>query len=323
MIHGFGSRHPYRCRWLAGLAAALAVSWGCQKQTVVTPPPSAGGTVYCTADGTLGPVQPVQSHRSYCIKSDAAGVTYQPDVPGRYTFVVMDDRGEALKDFAVVHEKIMHVIVVRQDLAEFQHIHPEFNRTTGAFTLADLTLPSDGPYRLFADFTPSGSPRDPHGNQLPVTIHEDLAGGDLSQYTAQPLTDITWQKTVAGYTVDLSVTSQPIQAFDEVRLSFAIRRDGVAVTDTERYLGARGHAVILSEGKLDFLHTHPREETGASNRIEFDVTFPRDGQYKVFMQFQHQGQVITSDFVLTVTPGPSDQDNTRQPSAGHPARPEQ
>lgn len=308
---------------MVGFIGVLTITACARRPLGNTTIASPTANVYCSTDGRLGPVPPIQSHRSYCIASDTAGKTYQPGTPASYTFSMIDDRGEALKDFAVVHEKIMHVIVVRQDLAEFQHIHPEFNRTTGVFTLADLTLPSDGPYRLLADFTPADSPRDPHGNQLPVTIHDDLAVGDLKQYTAQPLSEVVTQKTFAGYTVDLSVTPQPLQAGQEATLSFALRRDGIGVTDIERYLGARGHAVILREGELDFLHTHPREETGASNRIEFDVTFPRDGQYKVFMQFQYAGQVITSDFVLIVTPGPSDQGNARQPSAGHPARPEQ
>ena len=57
----------------------------------------------------------------------------------------------------IVHEKIMHFIVIRKDLANFQHVHPDFNSSTGEFTLSNLTLPSDGEYRLFADFTPTAS----------------------------------------------------------------------------------------------------------------------------------------------------------------------
>ena len=80
-------------------------------------------------------------------------------------------------------------------------------------------------------------------------------------------------------------------------------RAGEPVADLQEYLGARGHVVVLREGTLDFIHAHPLEGAAASERVDFAVTFPREGTYKLFSQFQHDDRVLTSGFVASVAPG--------------------
>ena len=130
--------------------------------------------VYCSSEGKLSNIQSIQSHRSYCIRSGAPTTSYLPGMPSRFTYSVVDDEGNTLKDFDTVHEKIMHFIVVRKDLTNFQHLHPDFNKVTGEFTLSNLTFPSDGEYRLFADFTPTSSQMGSGSTKLPVTISQDI-----------------------------------------------------------------------------------------------------------------------------------------------------
>ena len=87
-------------------------------------------TVYCQPDGTLSKTQSIQSHRSYCMVSNASVTAFSPSTPAIYSFSILDDQGNTLKDFAITHTKPMHVIVVRKDLSHFQHLHPEFNQET-------------------------------------------------------------------------------------------------------------------------------------------------------------------------------------------------
>jgi len=54
-----------------------------------------------------------------------------------------------------VHERPVHLIVVSEDLAEFDHIHPEVSEQ-GAW-LAPHTFAHGGRYRLYAEFTLPGS----------------------------------------------------------------------------------------------------------------------------------------------------------------------
>jgi hypothetical protein len=98
------------------------------------------------------------------------------------------------------------------------------------------------------------------------------------------------------------MTPSPPQVGDETQLAFTVSKDGIPVTDLEPYLGAGGHCVLLSEDTRGYLHSHPLRTSGArfGPTIVFHTLFPRRGRYKVWAQFQHQGRLLTADFVLNV-----------------------
>lgn len=194
-----------------------------------------GDTVYCLPDGTLSKKQPIQSHHSYCIISNASVTTFLPNTPTTYSFSILDDQASILKDFAITHTKPMHVIVVRKDLSHFQHLHPEFNNQTGEFTLHDLTLPGSGDYRIFADFAAGNGPDKQGMMSLPITLSDDIT--ILGEYASKTLGTEERTKTVDGYTVALSTDQAPISG-KEIQLSFNLKKDGKSVTDLEEYLGA-------------------------------------------------------------------------------------
>ena len=90
------------------------------------------------------------------------------------------------------------------------------------------------------------------------------------------------------------------------------------VKDLETYLGALGHAVVLREGTLDFIHAHPVEDAAKpqNGKVNFMVYFPEAGKYKVFTQFQRAGKVITIEFVVTVAEGAAVKDDNATPEHG-------
>ncbi len=286
------------------IGAGLFVTRGRAPSSVET----TGGR-YCSAAGIFTNIKPIQSHRSYCLRSDSNGKTYSVNTPiypersrrNEYSFSVVDDRGDTLKNFAITHTKPMHVIVVRKDLQYFQHIHPEFNQATGVFIFKDLTFPADGVYRIFADFAPGGGQQHAMGMSLPVTISEDVSVGAGSQYIVKPLGSEEKVKTFNGYRISLS-SDQPLVAGREVMLMFNLRQDGRPITDLQQYLGALGHSIILREDSLDFIHAHPMEDSNRpqTGEVGFMVNFPESGRYKIFTQFQRGGKVFTTDFVVAV-----------------------
>ena len=258
--------------------------------------------VYCSQDGTLTTTKTIQSHRSYCLKSNAISLSLLPNAPVTYTFSIIDDQGNVLKDLQTEHEKLLHLIVVRKDLNQFQHVHPDFNSTTGEFTLSNLTFPTAGDYRIFADYTPVGSQMGPDGMPLNVVSHEDVTVA--GSYTPQPLGSANQTQTVDGYVVTLTSTPKNIVSGMDV-LAFAITKNGKPITDLQDYLGALGHSVILKDGSLDYIHTHALETPTATQNgtITFHVEFPTAGNYKAFVQFQDQGKVTTANFVIPVAQG--------------------
>ena len=260
--------------------------------------------VYCTTDGTLSDTMPIQSHRSYCVKSESNSKTYAVNTPSEFSFTIVDDQGNTLKNFAITHTKPMHVIVARKDLKYFQHVHPEFNQASGVFMFKDLTFPADGVYRIFADFAPSVGVKDSSGMVLPVTISEDVTVGSGTNYAPEGLGSEDKTKSFDNYQVTLS-SDKALVSGKEAKLSFNIKQGGKPITDLEEYLGALGHAVILRESNLDFIHAHPLEGVSApqTGEVGFMVDFPEAGRYKIFTQFQRAGKVFTTNFVLSVAPG--------------------
>jgi hypothetical protein len=67
------------------------------------------------------------------------------------------------------------------------------------------------------------------------------------------------------------------------------------------WLGAWGHLLSASADLLDLVHVHPAWDP-YQNQIQFNVIFPRPGQYTLWAQFQRNGQVNTARFDLTASP---------------------
>jgi hypothetical protein len=200
----------------------------------------------------------------------------------------------------------MHFMVVRSDLAVFQHLHPSFDPRTGEFSLAELSFPVAGEYRIIADFAPPANPAEPGGGSGGVTAYADVRVGDPAAFHPIPLSQGSRSTTVDGYDVRLVADSEPITARSMQTLTFEIRRDGGLLADLDSYLGALGHVVMLRERDLLYIHTHPApEQTMApqTGRLPFHVSFPAPGRYKAFFQFQHAGTVRTAAFVFDVAPG--------------------
>ncbi len=246
-----------------------------------------------TAETGDNPV--IQSHRSYQIEV-ISDTTIKLNEPTTFTYKIKNDKGEMLKNYEVAHEKIMHFIVIRKDLQNFQHLHPNFNKQTGEFTV-DITFPNDGPYRVFPDFTPI----EDNPQKLPVTVYHDIDVGDINRYKAQPvIPDIQPKKIVGEYQITYNFPAE-VMMRNEINYNLSIEKNSQPVKDLENYLGALGHSVILKEGSLDFIHTHAEEGNASRGpEIKFSTSFPEDGIYKIFTQFQHQGKVVTTGFIIKV-----------------------
>lgn len=246
--------------------------------------------------------------KTYLIQSDSKGKTYSVDKMNEYSFSIIDSNGQVVKDFVVTHTKLMHVIVVRKDLAYFQHLHPEFNQETGQFKFTNLLFPTDGEYRIFADFALNGSKKDEMGMPSSMTLSEDVVAGSMKKYNTKSIGSEETTKTFDGYSMNLRTHGIPVSGKENM-LMFSISKNGKPVTNLEPYLGALGHSVILRENTLDFIHVHPMQDVKSkqTGEIDFMVDFLEAGKYKVFTQFQVASKVITSDFVVTVS---SDSNNS-------------
>jgi hypothetical protein len=196
-------------------------------------------------------------------------------------FRIASGDGATVRDFDVEHERRMHLIVARRDLTGFQHLHPE-QAQDGSWSV-DVRLADAGSYRLFADFARGGE-----NHTLAADLRVDGAA-DLRPLPAPSAT----ARSDGGY--DVRLDGGDAHPGEETELEFTVTRDGAPVT-TEPYLGAGGHLVALREGDLAFLHVHPADDRAA----RFEVTFPTEGRYRLFLQFKHDGRVNTVAFTQEV-----------------------
>jgi len=211
--------------------------------------------------------------------------------PGRQRlgFTVTGPDGAPVTSYDVVHDKRLHLIVVRRDLTGFQHVHPTLDPSTGVWT-TDVRL-TPGVWRVIADFTPAGG--------QPLTLGQDLSVP--GRFAPRPLGPERRTATVDGYTVTLA---GDLVAGREARVVLTVTRGGRPVTDLQPYLGSYGHLVALRAGDLGYLHVHPDGEPGevpAGPDVVFHAEVPSTGSYRLFLDFRHGGSVHSAPFTVHVT----------------------
>ena len=209
-------------------------------------------------------------------------------------FQILDESGEPVTSYDVQHEKQLHLIAVRRDLAEYRHVHPRLDANTGRWTVP-IGLDA-GAWRLYADFVPAdGEPT--------VAEAELMVAG---QFDPKELGPDTTTSRVDGYEVHLER-----DAASSV-VTFHITRDGAEVTDLQPYLGAYGHLVAIRTDDLSYLHVHP-EEGAPGPEVGFHAELGEAGRYRLFLDFKHGGRVHTADFTISAGPAGTDEHDHPEP----------
>lgn len=202
-----------------------------------------------------------------------------------------------------VHTKLLHLILVSQDLSEFLHVHPDY-QGDGVFVLNDLTLPSDDNYTVFADFTPT--------NHVQKVVRLEISRPDAATITSD-LAVSAPEFTVGPLKITVDVPDN-LSAGIEQSLVFHVTNaeTGEEISTLDEYLGAAGHLVIIDHTGETYLHTHPADHDMDAMEgmemaahygpdLEFNTNFPATGLYKMWLQVQYEGEVYTAPFVVDVT----------------------
>jgi hypothetical protein len=215
------------------------------------------------------------------------GARFQRGEPGQLRFAIEGADGRPVTGFEELHERRLHLILVRRDGTGFRHLRPEMD-ADGTWA-TPVRFAESGVYRAFADFSVDGE-------QETLAADVFVSGG---AFEAAPLPPPSPLAATEGYEVRLDA-GKPI-AGERSELRFAVSRGGAEVDDLVPYLGAQGHLVALREGDLAFLHVHPEEgHENAPGEIAFEATFPTAGRYRLYLQFRHGGAVHTAELTLAV-----------------------
>ena len=255
-----------------------------------------------------------------------SGKTYSSSGPTMLHFAI-EQNGKSFKGFQIDSTKLMHLIVVRKDRSNFQHVHPEYDSSTGMFMMSNFTFPTDGDYSVFANFAPTDAKKDMMGMLETEAPYVDVKVGNTSKVASQPLGADKLTSTANGITTAITMppggdsagssTQMPsFYAGTDGTVNIDVTKNGTSFTNLQEYLGSLGHMVVLGPN-LEFIHAHPMlgDVSNQTGYIPFMITFPTSGQYKLYLQTQADNIVNTTDFNVTVNEVPrssSGADNSMQ-----------
>lgn len=210
---------------------------------------------------------------------------------GEVSFRILDKAGKPLTDYTPEQTKLLHLYVVRDDLAQFRHVHPELGSDGTWRGRLDLGVP--GPWRVVVEFIPKGAER-------PVVLGTTLRVAGAWKPEPVPEGD------TAG-TSDDGVVKVELLNEGEVSTNGRLR---VAITSTDgepltlgSYLGATAHLTGFAVGTRGFVHVHPLgapEVTDDGTVLTFHTTFEKPGSYRMFVQVRVDGMLHQVAVTATV-----------------------
>lgn len=277
---------------LAGLALATALA-GCSAEDpegdpdrlVVTP----------VTDGATSGLSP----HGDGTRASVAGYTMEDtrlpgaNRTGEVSFRIVDEAGRAVTDYTPEQTKLLHLYVVRDDLGQFRHVHPELDDDGTWRGRVDLGSP--GWWRVVAEFIPEGSDR-------PVVLGTSLRIAGPWQPQAVPVGE-------AAATGDDGVVQVRLLGRAAVgsngRLRIAVTTPRGEPLQLGSYLGATAHLTGFAVGTGGFVHVHPLgapEVTDDGTVLTFHTSFTDPGDYRIFVQARVDGLLHQVAVTATVDP---------------------
>ena len=227
----------------------------------------------------LGRAQEVGTHSRHKVSSLNVGLhteprTVQAGIPTKLTFHLTDAKSEPVTDLMVHHERVMHVLVVGENLQMIGHIHPEdfesrdiMAELEGQYTVY-FTFPAAGRYILAIDVMTTGA-------EFTESVYVDVTGekklGDL-------IPDFRREKVIFGYTDEggdrytqavsiadgdgASAYYAKMEAPDRIKvgelvhITYHFSLAGEPVMDLVPFLDAPMHLAIVSTRLDGVVHAH-------------------------------------------------------------------
>ena len=215
------------------------------------------------------------------------------DQPTTMRFFVNLKPGDfPVDDLQVEHEKLIHIIGVRDDLKEFFHIHPL--KISPGMWAVDYVFTNGGTYKIWSDIKYRMTSYSFAHPKLTVP-------GAAGEMKIDPVEND--RATCGGYELDFK-HSDPLSATKTNRLEFSIRDGAGNLVSTENFLGAAMHLVVVKDDLSVFLHGHPDNHGPIATNVVFSQLFPQAGTYKMFAQFRpgtanlpHDASLLAEFFV--------------------------
>jgi hypothetical protein len=248
--------------------------------------------------------------RTYQLENFQPARPVRAGVPTVVSFAIRQPSGKVLTQFKRgpgPHTGV-HLIMVRSDLATIIHRHPPIQPNGTA--CQKVVFPAPGRYRVVVDAYPAQSPQGQTNFQLFRWIR--VAG----KARAQQLPPYHPSVTVDGYRFTMH-DHPALHAIDPAFLTVTVRDPNGRPAMFTPWYGALAHAIFFRKGSLDYFHTHicspgatgctsllaGSKVTGTSTtpgKLSVGVLVPIAGTWRLFLQTQVNGHILTAPFTLQV-----------------------
>jgi hypothetical protein len=262
-----------------------------------------GGSSSPTAVPTI---QPARTYALVDFKPAGPIVAGKPTV---VSFVIRQPNGKPLTHFKRgpgPHTGV-HLIIVRRDLSTIVHKHPPI-AANGTIS-ETLTFTEPGPYRVVVDAYPDTT--GPLRN-FQLFSRLQVAG----TYVPQKLPPFAATVTTDGFRFTLHGRPN-LHAIEADFLTITVDDPNGKPAHFTPWFGALAHAIFFRANSLDYFHTHvcaPNAAgctsllggaavTGSSTspgKLKVGVLVPVPGTWRLFLQCQVDGHILTAPFTLTV-----------------------
>ena len=208
--------------------------------------------------------------------------------PVTLRMMVHDADGAMVRRFDVAHEEQVHLVIIREGLDHFAHLHPAPDAQGNL--MVTHVFPAGGIYRLFADYTPTGGEHATATGQLTV-------GGPIPP---APALIPNGQGEIESDGLRATVSAAPLEVGAPARVAFALRSATGDPVLLEPYMGEAGHLMFVGVEGWRYVHVHPVGANPSGGSVEFEARFPAPGVYKGWGQFRVQGRVRVVPLVVRV-----------------------
>jgi hypothetical protein len=277
----------------------------------VVPLAAALGVAGCGgSNNSAAPTLPtIQAARTYQLAGFAPAGRIRANVPTTLSFTIRQPSGAPLTRYrhgSGPHTGV-HVIFARSDLGTIIHRHPPVD-ARGRVT-DTIVLPTPGRYRVVVDAYPQTN-----GPQQNFQLFRWLTvAGRRAQ---QPLPPPAATQTVDGYRFTL-VGRPRLRAIQAAFLKFTVTDPSGKPARFTPWYGALAHAIFFRTGSLDYFHTHVCAPGASACTTAFGATrvagtsttpgnltvgvlVPVPGRWRLFVQCEVGGHVLTAPFTLDV-----------------------
>lgn len=248
--------------------------------------------------------------RTFQLSSFQPAGSVRAGTPTPVSFVIKQPSGQALTQYkrgTGPHTGI-HLIIVRADLATIIHKHPPV--TANGHISQTVTFPTPGRYRVIVDAYPNLRGTQPNFQLFRwITV--------AGRYRPARLPGFHSTVVTGGYRFKLAHAPH-LKAIQPAFLNVQVTTPSGGKAVFQPWYGALAHAIFFRSGTLDYFHTHVcgtgatgctsalggAKITGSSTtpgNLKVGVLVPVPGTWRLFLQCQVNGKILTAPFTLKVS----------------------